>query len=203
MNNNYRNAPQLEILKPQNELRKLRTGDAGNKNPKFHFVIVLILVGAGVYFATQANKPTHQPNNQETKQDTTTEEMLIDFVKKSIEEKTEKKKGYIVGKVTPKQAAIIKEITEQDVSKFQWEITNYDIKHITNRHPEIKETDFLRLYRTINTFDSLYVAKKQKKAVTVLEMIKTYEHRFTLLIELRKKKLTIITMYRNKLKKHK
>ena len=54
MNKNYRSAPQLETLKPQNELRKLRTGDdSGNKSPRFHFIVILILIGAGIYFANQ------------------------------------------------------------------------------------------------------------------------------------------------------
>jgi len=174
----YRKAPQMRILKYEAEEK--------TKFPPWMIVVLMIALIGGISFFV---------NQSENADDETLEE----FVEKAKDTKTAERLKFKLSKTTPKQVADIKQAANVDTKDFVWVIDNYLVKHI-KKHKEIQLADFKRLYRTLNDYDSLKFAAKQKQGIIKLELYKTYERLNILIIEIRKKELYIATMYKRKVK---
>ena len=190
-----------EYPKPP-ELRKVRDYKNHRPNPKG---VLLLSIAFFVGFLMLSYMELESKSKSESVQNEQAEnETLEDFVKRAIKEKKAKKDGFVLGNVTTQQAKAIKEATGINVSGFKWELDNFAVRHIYKRHPETKLNDFVKIYKTLNTFDKLIIAKNQKKSVVEIAIIKKYEIKESFLfVEIRKKALSITTMYGVKIKKHK
>jgi len=165
-------------------MRVLRK-EAGEKTnfPAWMIIVLMVAVIGGFLYSTE-------PKEEETI------EQFIEKVEKADENTRLKFK---LSNVTPKQTRDIKDVANIDVSGFSWVIDNYLVGH-AKKHKEIKMDDYKRLYRTINSYDSLKYAVKQKQGIIKLEMYKTYDRLNILIIEIRRSEIYIATMYKRKQK---
>ncbi len=158
--------------------------DESSKFPDWMLIILMIALAAGYVFkATQNDK----------------EETLEEFVERVKETKNKVREKYILGNTTDKQIGDFKKIANIDIRNYLWTIDNYFIRH-TKRHKEISLKDYMRLYRTINNYDSLKYATKQKQGIVKIELYKTYERINILILEIRRSEIYITTMFKRKFK---
>jgi len=164
----YLQQPPLKVL--QKEKKK------ANKRPWLIILIIALLTGA-IYFESKQDKET-----------------IESFIENSLTVK-DKQLKYELCNVTTKQANHIKELTGKDVAGFKWVMDNYTLRHVL-KHKDIRLNDYEKLCISFNTYDSLKLATRHLKEVDKLEMYKTYDNLIKIIIEVRKKELYVLTMYK-------
>lgn len=173
------------------QLKPLRTIEK-DKNKPIKSFITLVLIFATLIVGLSVHFNANEEEN----------ETLEGFIKKSIEDKSPEQKKFKLGKTTAKQIEKIKELTGLDVTSHIWIIENFAVRHIFRRHPETKIEDLKRLYSLLNDFDNMKEVSFNKKSVPEIEINKVIENKmFRLFLEIRKRELSITTLYKNKIKK--
>ena len=172
----------LRKLKEQPIIPELRTLKGNNEYEPNPILLLFLFIGllVVVLIIFKANEP--EP------------ETIESFIEQSLTVK-DKQLKYDLCNVTTKQASHIKELTGKDVTGFKWVMDNYTLRHVL-KHKDIGLNDYKKLCISFNTYDSLKLATRHLKDVNKLEMYKTYDNLIKIIIEVRKKELYILTMYK-------
>jgi len=173
------------------QLTPLRTIEKDKNMPIKSFIILLLVLAALIIGIST-------PQNS----DNAKKESLEEFAQKSLKNKSPDKKKFILDKASTKQIEKIKELNGLDISLYIWTLDNYAIRHIFRRHPETKIDDLNKIYSLLNNFDYIKEVSYNKKSVPEIEINKIIgEKNYRLFVEIRKRELSITTLYANKIKK--
>jgi hypothetical protein len=181
-------ARKLIDYKPYPQLRKIRGFNHKNKFKYPLLILAIILLSGLILFEKQ------QDNEKEN---------IKKFVKKSLQEKSNKQKKHYLGKVPENQTKEILELTGINIKTFDFVIENYFLIHTLKKHGNhkqeqkrgqigIKNTDFEIIPEILKEPDNISYLGKSKQGNILLQYKKQIKNLYFYIVEIRKGKREIV-----------
>ncbi len=177
----YRKAPQMHVLKYEPEEK--------TKFPTWMLFVLMTLLSGIFLFSAEKEKQTKP------------EENIEEFVKKALENKTDKKR-FIIAKIPAELAEQIGSYTQKSVKNFTYSITADAVRHIEKQHGKNKEkqkgqrsvlsSDYVDLKTVLLTPDMITKERPARNGAQTLRFIKIMNNsQYTIVTEVSNKKSTL------------